>query len=1301
MNDKPIVPDSSGKSLRTSFFSFTTTRPVAITMVVIAVVVFGLVSYQRLSLSLMPDISYPTLTVRTEYPGTAPEEVETLISRPIEQALGIVSGLVSISSISKAGVSDVVLEFEWDTDIDDAISQIREKLDRIYFQPEVESPLILRYDPSLDPIVRLATYGGGDLYELRWIAEEEVERELEKVPGVAAVRVKGGLEEEIIVELDEGKLTTMNIGLQKVSSRLAEENINMAGGRLWEGDTEYLIRTLNEFGSLEEIENIVVEARGNALVRIRDLGRVYRGYKEREVITRVGGVESVEIEIYKEADANVVVVAEAINRRIFGTPSQRKYVEQMKKREEEKEKAEQARLEKEREKEKDKEAKKDDEKEKDDKASEQSKGEKKEEKRDRAKEKRMTDFLSYRLPENVEIQTLFDQSVFIKNSIDEVRNTAILGGMLAIIVLFIFLRNLPSTLIVSIAIPISIIATFAPMHLFGVSLNIMSLGGLALGVGMLVDSSIVVLESIFRCRSEGDDTRRAAIRGTGEVGGAVLASILTTIAVFFPIVFVEGIAGQIFGDMALTVVFSLMASLLVALFVIPMLASRRLEAGSEEARKLKSVFNPTVGRSLKELKTGLEGCRGAKAKSLAATGGWLKILALETLGLIYKPLFALAAVLAAVIKGVLLFVAALPVWLAAFKLKKIPQGFASLAENSTLFGKNIFDTLWPEILSFGAPSYSLAVQKSLLDFLRRGSLLRRIIKWLLLFLPALLFHLVRLLLAILLEIVAKLLMNAVFIVGLVVSRAFSVVGVLLIPLILPLLALFNAVYSVVEGVYPRLIGWALDNRFVVSVGSAALFLFCWYVLIPNLGRELIPEVHQGEFDVQVRLPVGTPLHRTDEYLKAIEKRIGKDSEVTDISTIVGVERSSNPTSDEGEHTGRLRVKVVGRDNLAATEERVIGRVRSSLSDIPDLEAKIVRPAIFSFKTPIEVEIQGYDLGLLRKLSEQAVERLSKVEGLFDVRSSIQPGNPEIMINYDRDLLARHNLGIRQVADLIRGKVYGTVPTRFSRRERKIDIRVRVSEEAKSDVSSLGRLVINPGARVSLPLSAVASLSVDEGPNEIRRIDQQRSALITANVSGTDLGSVGRDIEKQISALAMPDDFSWNVSGQSREMEVSSRSLLFALVLAIFLVYVVMASQFESLIHPLVIIFTIPLGLIGVVAALWLWNTAVSVVVFIGLIMLAGIVVNNAIVLVDYINHLRRGGLPKREAIVRAGSVRLRPILMTTATTVLGLLPMALGFGEGAEIRTPMALTVIAGLISATVLTLVVIPTVYDLMDWRK
>ncbi len=1257
MDAKKQSPAAAG-GIRTTFFSFTTTRAVGISMVVIAVVVFGLVSYQKLSLSLMPDISYPSVTIRTEYPGTAPEEIEVVVSRPVEQALGIVSGLVNITSISKAGISDVVMEFEWDKDLDDAMAEIREKIDRLYFPPEVQRPMLLRYDPSLDPIIRLAVSGGDDLFSVRLLAENEVERELEKVPGVAAVRVKGGLEEEIVVELNEGRLAAMNIGLDRVSSRLAQENVNMAGGNLREGDTEYLVRTLNEFSTLEEISNLIVENKGDAVVRISDLGRVYRGHKEREVITRVGGRESVEIEIFKEADANVVTVAQDVRRILYGTQEQRDFVAQALEQKEDKDKD-----------------------------------------TDYAHEKRMTNFIAHNLGEGVEIKTLFDQSVFIKNSIDEVKNTALIGGLLAIIVLFIFLRTVSSTLIISLAIPISIIATFAPMYLFGVSLNIMSLGGLALGIGMLVDSSIVVLESIFRCRSEGDGLELAAVRGTGEVGGAVLASTLTTVAVFFPIVFVEGIAGQIFGDMALTVVFSLITSLLVALFVIPMLASRNFGGGARVSGRYGSIITPSIKDNLDRLKKRVETANGPVAKLGSGSAGWFVALAGELWALLYKTLAGLLVLVAATLKGTLLLLSALVLVPSALVYRRFAVFLVKFAGRSDPFDSNLFDRYCPGVMAFISPVIAKKSAELLVLRMRTGSRTRRTIKWLFLLIPSVIYFMLRLLLGILLELTSKLLLSVGLVVTVLLSSLASLAALAVLPLMAPLMLLFNATYRRVEQVYHRMLVWSLENRMVVTSGSAILLLACLYGLLPKLGSELIPEVHQGEFDIQARFPVGTPLARTDKYLANLEKIVLADPDVGDISTIVGVEKTTNPTSEEGEHTGRIRVKVSTNGSIAEIEERSIRRLRKALDKIPDLKAKIMRPVLFSFKTPVEVEIHGYDLDRLRSMSIRAVESLKNVEGLFDIRSNIQPGNPEVRISYDRDLLARHQLNIEDVAELIRGKVHGVVATRFSRQERKIDVRVRLSEQDRKDVPSLARLVINPGKDVRIPLSAVARMEIREGPNEIRRIDQQRSALITANVAGRDLGSISREIGHRMQALDLPADFNWTITGQSQEMERSSKSMIFALLLAVFLVYVVMASQFESLVHPLVIIFTIPLALIGVVLALYATGTSVSVVVFIGAIMLAGIVVNNAIVLVDYINNLRRNaGLGRREAIVRAGSVRLRPILMTTATTVLGLLPMALGLGEGAEIRTPMALTVIAGLISATLLTLVVIPVVYDLMD---
>ena len=540
-------PEASGAGGASSLFAVTTRRPVAILMVVMAVCVFGWVSYQRLSLELMPDIAYPALTVRTKYPGSAPEEVEKLVSRPLERELGILPRLVAMRSISKAGQSDVVLEFEWETDMNAAAADIREKVDRTWLPEEAGKPLLLRYDPSLEPVLRVGLSGGRGLYHLRELAEEEVRRELESIPGVAAVKVRGGLEQEIHVALRERQIALLGLDAATVEQRLAEADVNLPGGRLREGGTEYLVRTLNELDSVAEIEELVVARPGGAEIRLRDIARVEASHKDREILTRVNGRESVDLEIHKEAGANIVAVARAVRDRLLGTEEQRAWVAS-------RDSAEAA-------------------------APEADAGKDAEAKRQASAvrtvtEQRMTDFVAHRLPPGVGLDVLSDQSAFIESSIDEVRNNVLLGGAIAGLVLLVFLRNVVHTLIVAVTIPVSVVATFAPMHLFDVSLNIMSLGGLALGVGMLVDNSIVVLESIFRCREEGDDPVTATVRGTAAVSSAVCASTLTTVAVFFPIVFVEGVAGQVFGDMALTVVFSLLASLAVALWFIPMLASR-------------------------------------------------------------------------------------------------------------------------------------------------------------------------------------------------------------------------------------------------------------------------------------------------------------------------------------------------------------------------------------------------------------------------------------------------------------------------------------------------------------------------------------------------------------------------------------------------------------------------------------------------------------------------------------------------------------------------------------------------------
>ena len=1283
------MSQSESTDIRESGFSITTRRPVAILMVVMAICVFGWVSYQRLSLNLMPDISYPTLTVRTEYPGTAPEEVEMLLARPLEQEVGIVPHLVNMSSISKAGQSDIILEFEWDTDMNAISQEVREKVDRIFMPQGAEKPLLLRYDPSLDPIMRVGFHGPQSLYELRYLAEQEIKRELEALSGVAAVKIKGGLEEEIHVELNERQIAIMGLDIGQINSRLAQNNVNLPGGNLREGQVEYLIRTLNEFRTVEEIGELVVARQADADVYLRDVARVYRSHKDREIITRVNGGESVEIEIYKEADANIVAVAERVRGVLYGLPMQQAYVEGLEKKGEEDEK--------------------EDVKSTSFRGRPGREGEEEEEANRRRVEAAqqamnhlaMTDFISYRLPEGARLEMLSDQSIFIKNSIDEVQNSALIGGGFAVLVLFVFLRNIVHTLIIGMTIPVSIVATFAPMFIFDVSLNIMSLGGLALGVGMLVDNSIVVLESIFRCREEGDDIARATVRGTSEVGTAVFASTLTTITVFFPIVFVEGVAGQVFGDMALTVVFSLLASLAVALFFIPMLASRKVNSGAESS--LSQLVSSDFLRlsSMRRARTALMEDEQAVPKRLLNLALAVPLLFAEA---VLRVGLAAVVLVAAILKALalLLFYVLWPLAYLAERWWIKPA--SSWSESVGLWARashigswTFFERLWPSILAYGGP---LQLRESVLLFVhwvgKTNSLVWKGLKFLLW--PLVLVYLMpRFALAIVLRLVGIVLHVGVMLVGLVVVVALFLVALLLLPFFAPLLFLFEKVFSLVQKAYPILLQAALRNRLVVVIGALGALVFCWQQLLPRLGQELIPQVHQGEFNMRVALPVGTPLEKTASVVERIETVASNQPEVERMATTVGTDQSASSSSDEGEHTAEITLKLAG-GSTAEGEERLISRLRTLLADIPEVELEIAHPALFSFKTPIEVEVRGNDLRQLRLISKDVEARLASIPGLVDVRSSLQVGNPELQINYRRDRLANYGLRLNNVAELVRNKVQGRVATDFREEERLIDVLVRLREEDRLGLAELERIVVNPGGAIPIPLSAVADIRVDEGPSEIRRIDQQRAALVTANIQGVDLGTASGRIYAALRQMAFPPGFDFVISGQNEEMETSLNSLYFALLLAIFLVYIVMASQFESLVHPFVIMFTVPLALIGVLLTLYVMQVALSIVVFIGLIMLAGIVVNNAIVLVDYINTLRRSGMAKMDAIVRAGSVRLRPILMTTSTTVLGLLPMALGLGDGAEIRTPMALTVIAGLTSSTFLTLVVIPTVYSLVD---
>lgn len=730
-------------------------------------------------------------------------------------------------------------------------------------------------------------------------------------------------------------------------------------------------------------------------------------------------------------------------------------------------------------------------------------------------------------------------------------------------------------------------------------------------------------------------------------------------------------------------------------------------------------------------------------------------LLLEYVG---RVLWILGVLIVVALKATLVILASLlffPFALLIQKLRKkatageVWQSICKWADGHDLFGRAWVRVIWDDLLNFRTPQtfgddlvgqlrWTWGAVKRVPRWVWQGSIFKKILKIvpgilgevgvLLLFVLGPVYFLLRFLIFTVLTLVGKILILALMLAFLTALTALILLALIALPILTPILFLFEHTFDVVQNGYTPFIRWALRNRLSVIMGAVVPFVVCWIVLLPKLGTELIPQVHQGEFQVDVGLPVGTPLESTDATVKLLESRILQAFDVGNISSAVGVDKTAISSSDQGEHTGVISIVLAeeqvdteqnialqwindlirlpgriwdgirGESPLAQREDRLMDDLRSRFSDLPQLKADFSRPALFSFKTPIEVEIRGYDLPILTRLGREAESVMADVEGLYDVQSSLQRGNPEVQIVYNRDLLAKYDLNVRSVASLVREKVQGNVVTRFREADRRIDVLVRIDEADRSGVSDLRRLVVNPNGQVPIRLSAVADIEVHEGPSEIRRIDQQRAVLISANVSGVDLGTMTTLIQRALETMDIPQDVSVVIGGQNQEMETSLSSLTFALALAIFLVYIVMASQFESFIHPLVIMFTIPLALIGVIIVLFVTGVPLSVVAFLGMIMLAGIVVNNAIVLVDYINHLRGTGLSKIEAIVQAGEVRLRPILMTTSTTVLGLLPMAVGLGDGAEIRTPMAITVVAGLISSTLLTLVIIPTVYSLLD---
>jgi len=1074
-------------------------RPVTTFMFFLGIVLLGFVSLRELSVDLLPDISYPRLSVVTEYPGVAPEEIETFVTLPLEAAVSRIPGLRRVESVSKEGQSFMTLEFSWGTNMDFATLHTREKLDGAPIPEQAEDPVIIPLDPQSKPIMVLAISGDRSLLELKEFSEELIKPRLEQIEGIGSGEIVGGVEREIQVEVDPRLLSLYGLTIDQIAGRIDEFNQNLQGGTIRKGRFKYALRVVGEFEVLSEIGEIslkTTEERG--VIRLKDVAQIQDSIKERQGITKLNEKESIGILVRKESGANTVEV----------TRTTHEVLEDIKK-------------------------------------------------------------------ENpgTEILVVSEQARYIEEAISSVLRSIIFGGILAFFVLLIFLQDLKTPIIIAVVIPISIIATFNLLYFRDITLNIMSLGGLALGVGMLVDNSIVVSESIFRHKGLGKNLLDAALTGTKEVGMAVTASTLTTISVFLPVIYVHGVAGQLFKDQAFTVTFALLSSLIVSLTLLPVLSSRKVELEKmekepEEKSAVKKEINPQKKSKFRYL---LYPYKGIK---------WLFYY---------------------VFKGIYL------------------------------------------VLNF--------ISSFLLQLL------------------LLVFHYVSL--------PFKFVFRAIF-------------------------KGFNFVYQKFASRYHKFLSWCLDNKGKVLVGSLA-FLALTFLLATQIPRELLPKPEAASFELNLKTPVDYSLEQTVGVVSLLEQWLGRSESVTESFSQIGIVSGMeglNP--DISLNSVQIHVEV----QKASQVESTIEALRARLEEFPNLNYSLVKEQstlaqFLAFSTAeVGLKVKGDDLIRLKIIAEELVEKLKDIRGIADLNTNIGEGKPEFLITIRKDALDKYNITPQAIGGFLVDAVRGKVATQFKELEKKYDILVRMEEATRENIESLLDEQIQYRGSL-IPLRELVSYEIAKGPKEVRRENQQREVIITANLRGAKISQVVPRIQDKIDELSLPFGYRVVFSGEQEEMSQSFRSLIFAFSLAVLLVYMIMAAQFESLLHPFLILFTLPMGLTGAIWALFLTGQTLNVISVIGMVVLAGIVVNDAIVKIDYTNQLRKKGLSSREAIMEASRVRLRPILMTTVTTAFGLFPMSLGLGRGAELQQPLAISVIGGLILATFLTLILIPIAYELAEKRK
>ncbi|MBM3293663.1 MAG: efflux RND transporter permease subunit [Candidatus Aminicenantes bacterium] len=1087
-------------------------RPVTVYMFFFAVVLLGFVSLRELSVDLLPEISYPRLSVVTRYSGVAPEEMETLVTKPLESAVSRIAGLRRVESVSKEGVSVMTLEFDWGTDMNFTLLHTREQLDmaKDRLPQGVESPTILTLDPQSKPIMTLALSGDRGLLELKEFAEELVKPRLEQIEGIGQAEITGGVEREIHVEVDPKLLSLYGLTINEIAARIDAFNQNLQGGTIRKGTFKYALRIVGEFEAIEEIGQISLKAaRGGGVVRLKDVATVSDGIKERQGMTRFDGRESVGLLVRKEAGANTVKV----------TRQARKVIDQIR-----------------------------------------------------------------RENPGIDLTVVSEQSRYIEEAIGAVRNEIIQGAILAFLVLLIFLQEWKTPLIIDTVIPISIIGTFSLMFFSKITLNIMSLGGLALGVGMLDDCAVVVSENIYRHRSLGKSPKEAAYVGTSEVGGAIFSTALTTVVVFLPIIYVHGIAGQLFKDTALTVAFALMASLLVSLTLIGTLQSRSFEGGAVRWDR------GAGGR----FRWGLKEVWGGHGPESGKRSGFVRILTM--------PFRALQVLVYAALKAVLFavrFLASYLVQLAAFVLRLVSIPF-----------------------------------RPLIGFVFRG---------------------------------------------------------------------FNSAYGAFVAWYERFLTWSLNHKGRITA-AAVLFFGGSAILGFNLKRELMPKIESTAFSLQLKTPVDYSLDQTSAMAAMLEQSLRGLPGVRTIMSQVGIvsgEESANP--EISVNSAEILVNVTAPGDV----DGVLESLRRRLASYPDLQYTISREQSTLSQllalsiADIGLKVKGDDLERLKTISGDLVAKLRDVPGIADVATNIGEGKPEFKVRIRPEAVRKYaNLSPAALGDFLVNAVRGKLATQYNELEKKYGVLVRLRGAEERNIDALLDEPY-PHQGTLIPLRELVDYEIVKGPKEIRRENQQREVLVTANLRGAKISQVVPRVERAIRELDLPPDYRILFSGEREEMSKSFRSLVIALLLGAVLTYMVMAAQFESLLHPFLVMFTLPMGAAGTALALWVTGQTVNVISIIGMVVLIGLVVDNATVEVDYTNQLRRGGKKLREAVFESARTRLRPILISSLSTLFGLFPLALGLETGGEIMKPLGIVVIGGLTCSTFLTLVLIPVLYEWAESRR